>query len=509
MLSASAYIPRGIVSEPLYQKIIEAMDYVIQNNENDFKDILNKYKDFTNQQGQATKETLKEFGFENIIKILDIPDSTAARLAYFINAISMFKGHKEGLILVTRLLGGFAFITEWYDGWVGYSSKDFTIGTIYAPNDTVIATSSIDGIEYLYVCAIGGAAVATPAWPIYLNEIITDGVVTWINIGKAQKVERWQPNKIYKAGQHVFSNTATRYVPSTGSTNIAPPNTPYPYPPPPLPTTGYDTQGRDYIFECQVGGVSGASEPVAWNKNINLLTVDNAITWKTLDPEAYFTFNITWTFPPGITTPHTFDYFKAFVRSYVYPVLVFWIIAPVGSFQFSQFPLWQPNTLVNNNMFLYPSTGHYPIMHYAPGMAFVYECTNAMVPDTGAVEPIWPLVINATVLDSNGNEWTCRNDIPQLGLGFADWDTIGGMTIPIWTASTVMNINDVVTPTITNLYGYKCIHAGITDITEPSIVNPTPNPWPTTIGDTVVDNPGPNQIIWQCCEIGGVLSYLY
>lgn len=510
MLSSKSYIPKGIFNNALYVEVCDAIDKVISDNEYEFRDILNKYKDFTNQQGQAAQETLKEFGFANLLKILDLPDSTSARLGYFLNAITLLKGHKEGLILVTRLLGGNAQISEWYDIWKGFPSNsvipidpDWQAGTAYLLDDTVIGLCPVStpAIEYMYRVVVPGVSdpVTTPLWPQFLGEQVVDGGITWENVGKAPKWEYWQPNKIYKAKQHVISNTPTRFIPMpNGSTNVDPPNTPSPY------RISHDTQGRHYIFECNIGGQSGAVEPV-WDTIISNPTFDNTITWVTLDPELYFTFSITWSFPSAFTVPNTFDYFREFVRDYVYPTLSFWIIAPVGAFQFSNFPLWHPNRTLSLGALVYPTAGHFHIRSFPAGSAFIYQCTNVVVPDTGAVEPVWPLVLGATVLDANGNTWKCRPSVAQDGLGFSDFSIIGGTSINTWQPSTAYVLGDVVVPTNNNTLAYRCILAGITDVSEPQSSNVPPNPWPLVIGDNITDG----GVIWECIDMGGRLAYLY
>jgi len=514
MLTSSSYLPKGIFEQDLYVELCDAIDKVIADNEYEFRDILNKYKDFTNQQGKAAQETLKEFGFADLIKILDLPDTTSARLGYFLSAITLLKGHKEGLILVCRLLGGNAQISEWFDIWRGHSinnniptNPNWVAGWAYALGDTVVGDSPVStpAIEYLYqaITVTGAAGLPTPLWPEFLGDTVVDGGITWLNVGKAPKWEYWQANKVYTAKQHVIANSPTRFDPSDQTTNIGPPTGPNPpYNP------DHNTQGRDYIFECTVGGQSGAVEP-AWTDIIGGPTIDNAITWLTLDPEAYFTFNITWSFPSAFTLPNTFDYFREFVRAYVYPTLSFWIIAPVGAFQFSNYRLWQANdTTLALQDFRYPSTGHFAIRHYPVDEAYIYQCTTLVLADTGAVEPVWPVgpgVVNTTVMDGSGNTWTCRYSVSQDGLGFSDWGVIGGTTIADWQPSTGYILNDVVVPTSNNTYAYLCVIAGISDVVEPQISNIPPNSWPTAVGGTITDG----TVIWECIEVGGRLAYLY
>lgn len=55
-----------------------------------------------------------------------------------------------------------------------------------------------------------------------------------------------------------------------------------------------------------------------------------------------------------------------------------------------------------------------------------------------------------------------------------------------WQASTAYTVDDIVVPTTHNGYRYKCTSAGTSGSTEPT--------WPTTIGNTVVDN----GVTWEC-----------
>lgn len=510
MLSSKSYLPKAIANNPLYVEVCDTIDKVIADNEYEFRDILNKYKDYSNQQGQAVQETLKEFGFESLLKILDLPDTTSARLGYFLNAISLLKGHKEGLILVTRLLGGNAQISEWYDNWKGHSvnsifptDPDWVSSVAYSLNDTVVGDCPVStpAIEYMYravtVAAPGLSGLVMPMWPQFLGEQVIDNDIVWENVGKAPKIEYWQPNKIYKAKQHVISNNPTRFIAMpNGSTNIDPPNSSY--------SVTHNTQGRHYIFECSIAGASGAAEPV-WDLSIGNNTVDNTVTWVTLDPEAYFTFNITWSFPSAFTVPNTFNYFREFVRDYVYPTLTFWIIAPMGAFQFSNYHLWHPNVPCYLGKLVYPTSGHFHLRSYPAGKAFIYKCKTLVVSDTGAVEPVWPVVLGDTVLDTNGNTWECTPMIAQNGFGFSDWHLTNGTTINIWASLTPYVIGNIVVPSNNNTFAYKCIFAGTSDITEPQISNPVPNPWPLIIGDTVTDG----TVIWECIDVGGRLAYLF
>lgn len=62
-----------------------------------------------------------------------------------------------------------------------------------------------------------------------------------------------------------------------------------------------------------------------------------------------------------------------------------------------------------------------------------------------------------------------------------------------WVASTAYSVGDFVEPITLNGYRYEVTAiagTGTSDAAEPT--------WPTVVGDTVVDNPGANQITWTC-----------
>lgn len=61
----------------------------------------------------------------------------------------------------------------------------------------------------------------------------------------------------------------------------------------------------------------------------------------------------------------------------------------------------------------------------------------------------------------------------------------------LWTANTAKVVNNTVRTTAKNGYRYKVqsiAGTGTTGATEPA--------WPTTVGATVTDNPGANQVVW-------------
>jgi hypothetical protein len=429
MKTSISYIPKGLVSQELYPRICDIIDDVISKNETEFRDILNKYKDYDNMSGEAVQETLKEFGYESIIKILNLPDSTSARLGYFLNAISLLKGHKEGVKLVCRLLGGNAVIKEWFDDFIGYSDGDWTASTAYTNDFTVKGLCPSDGNTYLYKATITGGGISgpsIPAWPDALYSTVLDNEVTWENIGKPQVIEYWQPNKAYVANQHVIAPYYTRvdgYTTPDALINPAPlSNNPFPNPRP--------AGGKHYVYRCVAAGTTGATPP-AFPTTIGnaYAVVDNTVTWVCLDPEAYYYFDIVWSFPPASATPYTIDYFREFIRSYVYPVLSSLLIAatpdPVtgagGSWMFSLGCPWCPSQPVSVGTKFVESSGHFHLPYLpTPINTFYLECKLPGITD--AVEPNWALYNFGDLIVDGTVTWEKMQIYDEPGKGYNVFD---------------------------------------------------------------------------------------
>ncbi len=240
MISVSNLIPEKLVDQELYTKIIEILDYVVDDYEDDFKDILNKYRDFTDQNPEGVKLTIGEMGFGDVLDVLDLSDSQIAIFGYFVGLIGLLKGTSEGIILVSRLLGGNAKVTDWWQTVPNLTPYTFNLvwtipyGTIntemfdrfkvflrsyvYPILDIwIIATTHAFGFdgtdvqvfgysnlaldkywsasttislnEYytpttpnsiMYKCIVAGTTSSTePTWPTTIGDTIIDGTVTW------------------------------------------------------------------------------------------------------------------------------------------------------------------------------------------------------------------------------------------------------------------------------------------------------------------------------------------
>lgn len=90
-----------------------------------------------------------------------------------------------------------------------------------------------------------------------------------------------------------------------------------------------------------------------------------------------------------------------------------------------------------------------------------------------ALAPSFPWALNATVQEKGGPEWECK----QI----------------TWKASTAYSLNAIVVSSrvvigaVSQVRQYRCVIAGTSNTTEP-------NPWDTTIGNTIVDG----TVTWKC-----------
>ncbi len=240
MISVSKLIPEKLIDQELYSKVIEILDFVMAEYEDDFNDILNKYRDYANQNPEGVRTTIGEMGFGDVLDVLELSDSQVATFGYFVGLIGLLKGTSEGVVLVSRLLGGDAQLTDWWQAtpnlvpytydmiWtIPYGVitpelferfKVFLRSYIYPVLNTwIIATtcafgfdgdssliygySDIDLDKYwvastaitlneyytptvpnsmIYKCTVAGTtSTVEPTWVAVAGETIIDGTVTW------------------------------------------------------------------------------------------------------------------------------------------------------------------------------------------------------------------------------------------------------------------------------------------------------------------------------------------
>lgn len=131
-------IPEALREKPFYVKIIEILTHILDEREEDFNDILNKFRDFDQLHEEALKSLIQEFGYDYITDILTFTVDEIRTLSAFLYLIHSLKGHKQGLDLVMRLLNIDYTVVEWWE-------KSPT-GTV----DTFDFTGSLDLTEITY-----------------------------------------------------------------------------------------------------------------------------------------------------------------------------------------------------------------------------------------------------------------------------------------------------------------------------------------------------------------------
>lgn len=77
----------------------------------------------------------------------------------------------------------------------------------------------------------------------------------------------------------------------------------------------------------------------------------------------------------------------------------------------------------------------------------------------------------------------------------------GNLFPVVWAASTSFALNAYTTPTNANANGYYFKATSVSGTHTTGASEPT---WPTTVGATVTDNAGANQIVWTCIGLNGI-----
>ena len=122
------FIAERLRDEDLYKKVLETLQFVLDDSENGYKDIIQKYNDPSQLDPEATKAILDEFGYSYIADIFTLFEAQdLVNLIKYLNFISLMKGHRDGLETVFEFLGLDYEITEW---WEYLEGKDVTYGEV-------------------------------------------------------------------------------------------------------------------------------------------------------------------------------------------------------------------------------------------------------------------------------------------------------------------------------------------------------------------------------------------
>jgi hypothetical protein len=232
----------------------------------------------------------------------------------------------------------------------------------------------------------------------------TANVSSWVDLWNTHqdsrsKFQYWVAGKAYTEGDHVMG-----LLPDI------------------IPDALHDTRnGLHYIYECDVAGISGLTEP-AWNNTPAAFTTDNTITWKCLDPNDFLSFDISWSYSSDIFDEETLLNFKKFLAGYIYCISEKFLIGVENTFAFAgpadpalsgfgdttlTLTPWTPFT----NYYKtgdYPSTSPYQVSIVIPTTpnGYWYECITTGI--SGSIEPTWPTNEEETVFDGTA-VFACRS----------------------------------------------------------------------------------------------------
>lgn len=130
-INSAKYLPPAFQQNEYYVKICSLIDSLISQNskyfayeEVQFMDAMNKYMDRENLSSPAVQQIIKEFGYQYILNILDLPESRMKNLIAYLALINMLKGSKTGLELVLSLLGFDFKLLEWFEDPIALPRKN-------------------------------------------------------------------------------------------------------------------------------------------------------------------------------------------------------------------------------------------------------------------------------------------------------------------------------------------------------------------------------------------------
>lgn len=130
-INSAQYLPPAFRQNEYYVKICSLIDSLISENskyfayeEIQFMDGWNKYIDKDNVSLPSIREIIKEFGYQYILNILELPESRMKNLIAYLALINMLKGSKTGLELVLSLLGFDFKLLEWFEDPIALPHKN-------------------------------------------------------------------------------------------------------------------------------------------------------------------------------------------------------------------------------------------------------------------------------------------------------------------------------------------------------------------------------------------------
>lgn len=130
-INSIKYLPKEFRKNVYYMKICSLIDSLLSSNseyfeyERDtFQSTMNKYRDFRNLEVNTIHQIVREFGYQYIVDILELPESKLKDLMAYLALINILKGSKQGLELVLSLLGFDFKLLEWFEDPIALPEKN-------------------------------------------------------------------------------------------------------------------------------------------------------------------------------------------------------------------------------------------------------------------------------------------------------------------------------------------------------------------------------------------------
>lgn len=114
-ISYGYLLPVARLQEPMFQELVEILDFLKLHEETFFDDLTYKYADQVRLRTTSVKEVVAEFGYNYITDFLGLTDKELQSTMEYIALIHYLKGHESGLSLVFELLGVDARWEEWWE----------------------------------------------------------------------------------------------------------------------------------------------------------------------------------------------------------------------------------------------------------------------------------------------------------------------------------------------------------------------------------------------------------
>ncbi len=114
-VSYGKLLPAARLQEPMFQELVEILDFLKLHEETFFDDLTYKYADQMRLRSTSVKEVVAEFGYNYITDFLGLSSKELQSTMEYISLIHYLKGHESGLSLVFELLGVDARWEEWWE----------------------------------------------------------------------------------------------------------------------------------------------------------------------------------------------------------------------------------------------------------------------------------------------------------------------------------------------------------------------------------------------------------